>query len=464
MSDNEEFEGSGLDDDDFEFQSDADEIYAELLERIGEGNPQPRLEPTRRVCELLGEPQRSAPVVHITGTNGKTSTSRMIEAILRSAGLKTGLLTSPHLVTVNERIVIDGIPVSNEAFVRNYRDIEPYLTMVDAELIANGEEALSYFEALTVLGFAIFADAPVDVMVLEVGMGGEWDSTNVADGQVAVFTPIALDHQARLGNTLSEIATTKGGIIKPAATVVTAMQVTEAMDELRSAAQHDEASMVIEMVDFALEKTTVAVGGQVITVRGRAATYAEVFLPLYGDHQGQNAAVAIAAVESFIGNGSVALDADVVAAGLANATSPGRLQLIGIEPTVFVDAAHNPHGAKALAGAMAEYFDFQEITVVIAVLGDKDAHGILTELWPVTEQFYVTRSHSDRATPVDELAEIALSVAHEDAVYQYDVFEDAVEAARSWAAEGPSRAVLITGSITLVGEAIALADAGGWKP
>lgn len=447
-----------------EFQSDADEIYAELLERIGEVNPQPRLEPTRRVCELLGDPQRSAPVVHITGTNGKTSTSRMIEAILRSAGLKTGLLTSPHLVKVNERIVIDGIPVSNEAFVRNYRDIEPYLTMVDAELIANGEEALSYFEALTVLGFAVFADAPVDVMVLEVGMGGEWDSTNVADGQVAVFTPIALDHQARLGNTIGEIAKTKGGIIKPAATVVTAMQVTEAMDELRSAAQHDEASMVIEMVDFALESTTVAVGGQVVTVRGRAGTYSDVFLPLYGDYQGQNAAVAIAAVESFIGNGSVALDPDVVAAGLANATSPGRLQLIGIEPTVFVDAAHNPHGAKALAAAMTEYFDFQEITVVIAVLGDKDAHGIMTELWPVTEQFYVTRSQSERATPVDDLAEIALSVAHEDAVYQYDDFERAVEAARSWASDGPSRAVLITGSITLVGEAIALADAGGWKP
>ncbi len=242
------------------------------------------------------------------------------------------------------------------------------------------------------------------------------------------------------------------------------MQVVEAMDELRSAAQHDEATMVIELVDFALESTTVAVGGQVITVRGRAGTYADVFLPLYGDYQGQNAAVAIAAVESFIGNGTVALDPDVVAAGLANAPSPGRLQLIGIEPTVFVDAAHNPHGAKALAAAMTEYFDFEEITVVIAVLGDKDAHGILTELWPVTEQFYVTSSHSDRATPVDELAAIALSVAPEDAVHPFDDFENAVEAARSWAAAGPSGAVLTPGPITLVGEAIALAQAGGWKP
>ncbi|WP_395638507.1 bifunctional folylpolyglutamate synthase/dihydrofolate synthase [Pseudolysinimonas sp.] len=451
-------------DEDELFQREADEVYAELLVRIGEATPQPRLEPTRKVCELLGDPQRTAPVIHITGTNGKTSTSRMIEAILRAAGVKTGLLTSPHLVKVNERIVIDGLPVSNEALVRNWRDIAPYLAIVDAELLANGEEALSYFEALTVLGFAIFADAPVDVMVLEVGMGGEWDSTNVADGQVAVFTPIALDHQARLGNTIAEIATTKGGIIKPAATVVTAMQPLEAMDELRAAAVLDEAEMLIEMVDFALESTTVAVGGQVITVRGRAGTYSDVFLPLYGDYQGQNAAVAIAAVESFIGNGTVPLDPDVVAAGLANATSPGRLQLIGIEPTVFVDAAHNPHGAKALAAAMTEYFDFQRIAVVIAVLGDKDAHGIFAELAPVADRFHVTTSQSDRATPVDDLADIARSVAAEDAVIPFEDFAEAVETARAWAADGPSRAVLITGSITLVGEAIALADAGEWKP
>ena len=456
--------GDGVVDDDSEYAEAAAEVYAELLVRIGEATPQPRLEPTRKACELLGDPQRSAPVIHITGTNGKTSTSRMIESILRAAGLKTGLLTSPHLVKVNERIVIDGLPVSDEALVRNWRDIAPYLAIVDAELLANGEEALSYFEALTVLGFAVFADAPVDVMVLEVGMGGEWDSTNVADGQVAVFTPIALDHQARLGNTIAEIAKTKGGIIKPAATVVTAIQALEAMDELRSAAEHDEASMVIELVDFALESTTVAVGGQVITVRGRAGTYADVFLPLYGDYQGQNAAVAIAAVESFIGNGSVALDADVVAAGLAEATSPGRLQLIGVEPTVFVDAAHNPHGARALAGAMTEYFDFEDIAVVIAVLGDKDAHGVLAELAPIATRFHVTRSQSDRALPVDELAELTATVAGQDAVHSFDDFGDAVEAARDWASAVPSRAVLITGSITLVGEAIALADSRGWKP
>lgn len=449
--------------DDGEFDAEAEEVYAELLTRIGEAAPQPRLEPTRKAVELLGDPQRSAPVIHLTGTNGKTSTSRMIEAILRATGLRTGLLTSPHLVTVNERIVIDGVPVSNEALVRNWRDIAPYLAIVDAELAAAGEETLTYFEALTVLAFAIFADAPVDVLVLEVGMGGEWDSTNVADGQVAVFTPIALDHQSRLGNTVAEIAKTKGGIIKPAASVVTAIQPLEALDELRAAAAIDEATMAIELVDFALESSAVAVGGQLITVRGRAATYRDLFLPLYGDHQGQNAAVAIAAVESFLGDGSLALDPDVLAEGLALATSPGRLQLIGIEPTVLVDAAHNPHGARALAAAMQEYFDFDELAIVVAVLGDKDAHGIIAELAPVATRFHVTRSQSDRAIPVHDLVEIVAAVVGEDATLEFDDFASAIEGAREWASEGEKRAVLVTGSITLIGEAIAMAQAGGWK-
>src|SRR5690606_38026901 len=213
---------------------------------------------------------------HITGTNGKTSTSRMIESLLRATGLRTGLLTSPHLERVTERIMIDGEPISDEAFARNWDDIRPFLLIVDAELAAAGEETLTFFEALTVLAFACFADAPVDVIVLEVGMGGEWDSTNVADGQVAVFTPIALDHTQRLGSTITEIARTKAGIIKPSASVVTAIQPIEALDELREAARMDEASLAIERVDFALESTTVAVGGQLVDIRGRVGRYRDV--------------------------------------------------------------------------------------------------------------------------------------------------------------------------------------------
>jgi dihydrofolate synthase / folylpolyglutamate synthase len=444
--------------------SDAARVYRELLARVGEADIRPRLEPTRRAAELLGDPQRSAPVIHITGTNGKTSTSRMIESLLRASGLRPGLLTSPHLVRLNERILIDGEPITDEALTRNWDDIAPYLTMVDAELVANGEQPLTFFEALTLLAFACFADAPVDVIVLEVGMGGEWDSTNVADGQVAVFTPIALDHMQRLGNTVAEIARTKAGIIKPAASVVTAIQSVEAMDELRAAAQQFEAEVAIELVDFAVESTTVAVGGQLIDVRGRAGRYADLYLPLYGDHQAQNAAVAIAAVESFIGGGERPLAQDVVAEGLASVTSPGRLQLIGIEPTVLVDAAHNPHGAAALRAALTEYFDFDEWTFVIGVLADKDAHGILQELAPIAERFHFTQSTSDRAVPYDDLAQIGLEVSHEDAVYQYATLDQALTAAREWAEQAPRRGIVVTGSITLVGDAMQLAEAKGWKP
>jgi dihydrofolate synthase/folylpolyglutamate synthase len=450
-------------DPDSEFQDAADAVFRELVTRIGESTPRPRLEPTRRAVELLGDPQRSAPVVHITGTNGKTSTARMIEAILRAAGLRPGLLTSPHLVRVNERIMIDGSAVSNEALVRNWHDIAPYLVMVDAELVAAGEEPLTYFEALTVLAFAIFADAPVDVMVLEVGMGGEWDSTNVADAQVAVFTPIDLDHTARLGRTIAEIARTKAGIIKPASSVVTAMQSLEAFEELRYAVEHDEASLAVEQIDFALESTTVAVGGQLIDVRGRAGRYPGVFLPLYGDHQAQNAAVAIAAVESLLGDGKRALDPDVVADGLGSVTSPGRLQLVGVEPTVLVDAAHNPHGAAALARAISEYFPFDEVVVVVGILADKDAHGIVAELASIAERFHVTRSGSERAIPVDELGLLVASVAGPDRTLTFDTLVEALAEARAWAAGSPRRAVLVTGSITLIGDTISLAEAEGWK-
>ncbi len=463
-------EGTNLDEDsdyeleDAEYQEDADRVYEELLARIGEAQPQPRLDATRRALELLGDPQRSYPIVHITGTNGKTSTSRMTESILRAYGLRTGLMTSPHLVRVNERIVVDGLPISNRALASNWDDIRPFLDLVDSELVAKDEEPLTFFEALTVLAYASFADAPVDVAVIEVGMGGEWDSTNVGDGQVAVFAPIALDHTQRLGSTIAEIARTKAGIIKPAAAVVSAKQSPDALAELERAAELTESTLAVESDQFELLTSTVAVGGQVIAVRGLAGTYRDLFLPLFGEHQGHNAALAIAAVESFLGGGTQPLVGDVLAEGLATATSPGRLQIIGTEPTVLVDAAHNPHGAAALATALKEYFTFDEIAIVIGVLQDKDARGIVEALAPVAERFHVTQSQSERAIPYEQLAELVLEVTHEDATYQYASFEHAVQDARLWANDGPRRAVVVTGSITLVGEAIELATLEKWKP
>jgi dihydrofolate synthase/folylpolyglutamate synthase len=440
------------------------EVYEELLERVGESAPQPRLDATRRAAELLGDPQRAYPVIHVTGTNGKTSTSRMIESLLRAHGLRTGMLTSPHLERINERIVIDGKPISNTALVDNWNDIRPFLDMTDVELEARDEPTLTFFEALTVLAFAAFADAPVDVVVLEVGMGGEWDSTNVADGQVAVFTPIALDHTARLGNTVAEIARTKSGIIKPAAAVVSALQAPEALAELARAAELTESTLAVDGTAFSLLADTVAVGGQVINVKGLAGEYGDLFLPMFGDHQARNATLAIAAVESFLGGGTQALNQDIVAEGLATATSPGRLQVVGTEPTVLVDAAHNPHGAAALAVALTEYFTFDHVSAVVGILGDKDAVGILRELDAVVDEFIITQSSSDRSVSADDLAAIAVAIVGPDRVIVEPSLETALETARNQASRTEKGAVLVTGSITLIGDAMSYARAEGWKP
>ncbi|MFT4122332.1 MAG: Mur ligase family protein [Microbacteriaceae bacterium] len=449
-----------LDEDDVEFQDAADAVYSALLERLGEGAPQPRLEPTRRAVELLGDPHRAYPIVHVTGTNGKTSTSRIAESILRAYGLRTGLMTSPHLSRVNERIVIDGAPISNRAFAAVWDDIEPYIGIVDAELRAAGEPRLTYFEALTVLSFAAFAEAPVDVAVIEVGLGGEWDSTNVADGQVAVFGPIALDHTQRLGSSVEAIARTKSGIVKPLARVVSAAQQPEALEVLRAAAEHNEAPLAVEGERFALRSARLAVGGQLIDVRGLAGEYRELFLPLFGEHQAHNAALAIAAVESFLGDGRRPLVDELLAEGLARASSPGRLQVVGTEPTVIVDAAHNPHGAAAATRAIETSFSFAGLVVVVGVLVDKDAAGILAALAPIAARFVVTRSADERALSAEQLARTAGDTGV-PAVVAADAAA-ALALARAWAAEQPGRGVLVTGSITLVGDALAVARREGW--
>jgi dihydrofolate synthase/folylpolyglutamate synthase len=440
----------------------ADAVYESLLARVGEGSPRPRLEPTRRAVELLGDPHRAAPVIHITGTNGKTSTSRMIESLLRASGLRTGLLTSPHLERFTERIRIDGEPISDEAVVRNWDDILPFIAMVDAELEGEGESTLTFFEVLTVLAFACFADAPVDVVVLEVGMGGEWDSTNVADGQVAVFTPIALDHQNRLGSTIEAIARTKSGIIKPAASVVSALQTDVALAVLEEAAALTESTFALEGHAFEVLDSRVAVGGQLVSIRGLAGEYLELVLPLFGRHQAENAAVAVAAVEAFIGGGTVRLADQVVQEGLATAMSPGRLQRVGADPAVIVDAAHNPHGAAALVSALDEFFDFDEVAFVFGVLGDKDAAAIVEVLARRPGMFFVTAPDSDRAVPPAELAAVVAAGAGPERVVVAERLDDALDDARAWAAEAPKRAVVVTGSIALVGEAMAIADDRGW--
>ncbi|WP_298741293.1 folylpolyglutamate synthase/dihydrofolate synthase family protein [uncultured Microbacterium sp.] len=442
-------------------RSRADAVYSTLLTRQGEQWVQPRVERTRRVLELLDDPQRTYRVVHVTGTNGKTSTSRIIESIIRAHGLRTGLFTSPHLERFTERIMIDGEPIDDALVADAWDEISPFIDLVDAELTAAGDAPLTFFELLTVLAFAAFADAPVDVAVIEVGMGGSWDSTNAADGDVAVFAPISLDHQDRLGDTIAEIAGVKAGIIKQGAAVVSATQSPDAERVLRAAAQAREATIAVEDSAFAVTDAQLAVGGQMVSVRGLAGTYDDLYLPLYGAHQGHNAALAIAAVESLIGGGSQAIAPDILTDGLAQVTSPGRLQLIGIAPTVLVDSAHNPHGAEALVRALGQSFDFDEWGIVLGVFGDKDVAGIVSRIAPAAAHVFATAPDSERAAEADEVADLVEPTGI--AVTVHRDLDDAAEAARAWAAASDRRAVVIAGSVVLAGEAVHLAATQDWK-
>lgn len=446
-----------------------DRMLDELYGRVGERSPQPRLAATRKALELLGDPHRSYPIVHITGTNGKTSTSRLIESILRAHGLRTGLFTSPDLGYLGERIVVDGEPITEDALLDAWSQVKPYLELADAELAKTDEPPLTFFEALTVLAYAVFADAPIDVGVIEVGMGGEWDSTNVADGQVAVFTPIDLDHTERLGRTVAEIARTKAGIVKPGRSVVSAAQGQEALTELERAAELSEADVSLEGRDFGVLSRTPAVGGQMVDVQGRAGRYTGLFVPLLGAHQAQNTAVAIAAVETFLGGGEQPITGDVLAEGLAGATSPGRLQVAARTPLLVVDAAHNPHGVAAMTAALAESFQLSHVIAVLAVLSDKDAEGMVRAAAGLVDEFVVTAAPSDRSTDPDTLAATVVSVVGVDRVVVEPDIEKALEVARDLAAEHAGEpdassqpGIIVFGSITLVAKVLERVREHGW--
>lgn len=438
----------------------AERVFAELMTRVGEANPRPRIEPVRRLAELAGSPQLSYPVIQIAGTNGKTSTSRAIESLLRAHGLRTGLFTSPHLVDFTERFQIDGEPVDGAVLESAWEELKLPLQAVDAELEAAGQGPITFFEALAVLAYAVFADAPVEVAVIEVGMGGEWDATNIVDAQVAVFTPIALDHTAVLGPDIETIARTKAGIIKAGSTAVTAEQQPEALEELEAAAERHGARFIVQGRDFRLVEDRLAVGGRQIDVLGvTGQAYDPAFVPLFGRHQAENATLAIAAVEAFFDR---PVPEEVMDEGFGQLTSPGRLQLISADPVVYVDAAHNPHGAEALVRAVVESFAFTEISMVVGVLAEKDASGLLERFAPIADRVTVTRVDSPRSIESDRLREIAVEAMPETAVEVAESLAEALDEARAWAAREKGRAVLVVGSVVLAGEAIAHARAEGW--
>lgn len=438
------------------------EVEAELATRWGETKLDPSVQRIEALLDILGSPQRAYPSIHITGTNGKTSTARMIESLLGAFDLRTGRYTSPHVQSVTERISLDGAPVSAERFIETYRDIKPYIEMVDAQQ----EYRLSFFEVLTAMAFAAFADAPVDIAVVEVGMGGTWDATNVIDGNVAVVTPIALDHTDRLGTTPEQIAVEKAGIIKKDATVVLAQQPVEAASVLLKRAVEVDATVAREGLEFGVLSREVAVGGQLLTLRGLGGEYPEVFLPLHGAYQAHNAAVALAAVEAFFGIGSQharTLDIDTVRRAFASVTSPGRLEVVRRSPTVVLDAAHNPAGALATAGAITEAFGFSRLIGVVGASGDKDVRGFLEAFEPIFAEIVVTQNSSHRALDADALAQIAVEVFGADRVQVEPRLDDALEAAITLAEEEGEFAgagVLVTGSVITVGEARLLLGRG----
>lgn len=440
----------------------AQRVYEALLARVGEANPRPRIEPVRRLAELAGSPQLSYPVIQVAGTNGKTSTSRAIESLLRAHGLRTGLFTSPHLVDFTERFQLDGSPIDPAALAEAWAELEHPLAIVDAELEAAGHGKITFFEALAVLAFAAFADAPVEVAVVEVGMGGEWDATNIVDAQVAVFTPIGLDHVEHLGPDTQTIAHTKSLIIKAGSTAVTAEQDVDALGELADTAAKFGARLYVQGRDFTLAEDRLAVGGRQVEVVGITGNaYDPAFVPLYGQHQAENVTLAIAAVEAFFG-GERPIPEEVLDEGLGQLTSPGRLQLIGNDPIVYVDAAHNPHGAEALVRAVTESFAFEELALVTGVLEEKDAHGLLQTLAPIAHQVFVTAVDSPRSLPAEELASIAESAIPDTPIEALPTLPLALERARSWASGSDGRAVLVVGSVLLAGEAITQSRTEQW--
>ena len=427
------------------------EIEQELNKRWPENKIEPTLDRIIALLDALGSPQLSYPTIHLAGTNGKTTTARMIDQLLTELGYRVGRYTSPHLESFTERISIKGQPISDQIMIKTYDDIALYLDLIDSRQ----QFPISYFEALTAMAFVAFAEYPVDVGVIEAGMGGQWDATNVLSSLVSVMTPIGFDHMEYLGNTLTEIAQTKAGIFKPESNVVLAAQSSEVAKVLMANVARVSAIPFREGVEFSVKKRSLAVGGQLISLAGIYGDIDDIYLPLYGDHQSNNASLALASVEAFAG---VKLDEELVRQAFSKVKSPGRCEIIYQDPTVIIDAAHNPHGAGAIAKTISTEFDFHLVVAVVAVLADKDVDGILQQLSTAVDYIITTQSNSPRALDSGELAKIAVKYFKPEQIEVISDLEGAITYAiekvnlSNQVSDGPG-AVLITGSVVTAGVA-----------
>jgi dihydrofolate synthase/folylpolyglutamate synthase len=412
-------------------------LYARMPTRIG-----PTLERIEHLVDLLDHPERTAPAIHLTGTNGKTTCARMVTTLLAAFGVDAGRYTSPHLQEVRERLALPARVISEEELAGTWAYLEPFLLEVD---LAH-DEPVTFHEALTAMAFTWFAEVPVDAQVVEVGMGGSWDATNVVDGQVAVVNRIGLDHP-ELGDTVAAVAREKAGIIKQGATVVSQAQDREALAVVRERAERQGARLLLAGPDFDVERRRLALGGQLLDLRTPAGRVEDVLVPLHGRHQADNAASALVAVETFLGGRP--LDADTVRTGFAQVTSPGRLEVVRREPLVLLDGAHNPDGARMLAAALLEEFVVDRRTLVVACLADKDLRGILRGLAPAMGRLIVTVNSSPRAAPAERLSKEAEALG-----LVAQVEPDVASAVRRAIDQaGESEAVVVTGSLYTVGEA-----------
>ncbi|MGA9159708.1 MAG: cyanophycin synthetase [Actinomycetota bacterium] len=416
------------------------DAMAELEARQPEHMPRPDLDRMRALARLLADPQLTYPTIHVTGTNGKTTTARLAASIACAHGLSTGLFTSPHLASVTERFEICGEPIGEGAFGDEFEHLLSFLRTVDEQT-----GRVTYFEALTAFAYLWFADAPVGLGVFEVGMGGTWDATNLVSGDVAVLCPVALDHP-QLGSTIAQVAAEKAGIVKQGKAAVVREQPAEALTVIERRCDEQIATLLLEGREWALDDLTPAVGGLAMAVRGLHATYDEIVLPLYGDHAAHSAAAAVVAVEAMLER---ALDQDAVRVALGSATAPGRLEVVSRRPLVVLDGAHNPAAAEALAEALPDTFTWDRLHLVMGVFTDKDVDGIVRPLASLADAGYAAATGSVRARPPrDVAAAMAAGGLPTDA---FATVRDALDAALDAAAAGDL--ILVTGSLYTVADA-----------
>jgi dihydrofolate synthase/folylpolyglutamate synthase len=425
-----------------------DEALGRLDGRQPEHMPGPSLDRIREVVDYLDHPEVTYPTIHVTGTNGKSTAARVAAAVACAHGVTTGLFISPHLRSVTERFSVCGRDMTEREFADEWEHLEPFLDLVDR----GDAGAVTYFEAVTALAFLWFADKPVGLAVFEVGMGGSWDATNLIAGEVAVICPIGMDHVAELGPTLTDIAAEKAGIIKPGTVAVVREQEAQAETVLRRRADDVAAALRCEGPDWEVEERLRAVGGQSFRLRGLHATYEDLYLPLFGGHAVHNAAAGIVAVEATLDR---ALDEESLREGLAAVRTPGRLEVVGRQPLIVLDGAHNPDGAAALAAAMAEFFRWDRLHLVLAVSANKDLHGILRPLAPLADAAYAARNDSVRSAEAAPLADVFS--AQGKPVSVFDSVSAAIEAAR--ASANPGDVILVTGSLYTVADARRALDA-----